>query len=193
MYNILMEEIINSFNTPQLVIMLLLGVLVLLFGYRVKKIAFFIAWFLLGYIGTTYLMPQIKTAIPEVASTQLYQVLIPIGGGLLLALLGFSIEKLCISGICFALVELVAIQYFGAEIQTIAIAAVVGVILGGASTMLLKPATIIATSGVGAYAITISLLILITGISQNDMYWPMLLSFTILGSVFQFLTTKNMS
>lgn len=186
-----MEEIISGFNTPELVIMLALGVLVMLFGYRVKKIAFFIAWFILGYMGVTYLMPQIMQWLPEVASTQLYQILLPIGGGLLLALLGFSIEKLCVGGICFALTMLVAVQYFGSEIQTIAIAAVVGVVIAGASTMLMKPATIIATAGVGAYAVTMALLILITGISKHDFYWPMLIGFTAVGAVFQFLTTKR--
>ena len=186
-----MEEIINGFNTPELVIMLALGVLVMLFGYRVKKVAFFVAWFILGYIGVSYLTPEIAKVLPEGLNTDLFRALIPIGGGLLLALLGFSIEKLCVSGICFALVMLVAVQYFGTEMQTIAIAAVVGIVVAGAATMLMKPATIIATSGVGAYAVTVALLILITGISQHDFYWPMLIGLTAVGAVFQFLTTKR--
>ncbi|MBR2840161.1 DUF4203 domain-containing protein [Candidatus Saccharibacteria bacterium] len=188
-----MEEIIRSLEVPQLVLVLGLGVLVLLFGYRIKKVAFFIAWFLLGYIGMNYLMPQITEWWPVVAETQLYQILVPIGGGLLLALLGFSIEKLCVSGICFALTMLVGIQYFGTEMQTITIAAVVGVLIAGAAVMLMKPATIIATSGVGAYAVTVALLMLIAGISQNEFYWPMLIGFTAMGSIFQFLTTKRVS
>jgi hypothetical protein len=188
-----MEEIIRGFGTTELIIMLALGVGMLLLGYRIKKIAFFVAWFILGYVGTSYLMPQITEMAPEVASTKLFQVLIPIGGGLLVALLGFSIEKLCVAGICFALTMLASIQYFGTDIQTIAISAIVGVIVAGVATMLMKPATIIATAGVGAYAITISLIVLITGISQNDAYWPMLLCLTAAGSIFQFMTTKNMS
>ena len=188
-----MEEIVSGFNTPELVIMLGLGVLVLLFGYRIKKMAFFVAWFILGYIGVTYLLPEIMKLLPEGFNTDLYRALIPIAGGLLLALLGFSIEKLCVGGICFALTMLVAVQYFGTEMQTLAIAAVVGVVVAGAATMLMKPATIIATAGVGAYAITVALLMLITGISQHEFYWPMLIGFTVVGAVFQFLTTKKMS
>lgn len=191
MYNEFMNEIINGFGTPELLIMLGLGIAVLLFGYRIKKVAFFVAWFILGYMGVSYLMPQLIQWLPEVATTQLFQILAPIGGGLLLALLGFSIEKLCVGGICFALTILVSVQYFGGEIQTLAIAAVVGIIIAGAAVILMKPATIIATSGVGAYAITLALLRLIPGISQDVFYWPMLIGFTTVGSVFQFLTTKR--
>ena len=190
-----METIVQGFETPELLIMLGLGLAVMLFGYRIKKVAFFIAWFLLGYIGTTNLLQvhEVQQMLPEVMSTQLFQILIPIGGGLLLALLGFSIEKLCVGGICFALVLLVGIQYFGNDIQTIAISAVIGIIVAGAAVMLMKPATIIATSGVGAYATTLALLMLISGINQATYYWPMLLGFTVIGSVFQFLTTKRVS
>ena len=99
-----LNELVANFQTPELFILLGLGLAVLLFGYRIKKIAFFIVWFLLGYLGISYLMPEIIKLSPEVASNDLFQILIPIGGGLLLALLGFSIEKLCVGGICFALV-----------------------------------------------------------------------------------------
>ncbi|MBR3052180.1 DUF4203 domain-containing protein [Candidatus Saccharibacteria bacterium] len=186
-----MEDVISGLSVPELIIVLALGLLVLLFGYRVKKIAFFIAWFILGYLGVSYFMPEIAKALPEIAATKLYQILIPIGGGLLLALLGFSIEKFCVSGICFALVMFVAIQYFGSDIQTLAIAGIIGVVVAGAATMLMKPATIIATAGVGAYAITLALLLLITGINREIYYWPMLIGLTVIGSGFQFLTTKR--
>ena len=188
-----MEEIVKGFGTTELVIMLLLGIVVLFFGYRIKKVAFFIAWFILGFVGTSYLMPQISQAIPEVANTQIYQILIQITGGILLSLLGFSIEKLCVGGLCFALVMLVSVQYFGSEMQTIAISAIIGVVVAGVAVMMMKPAAIIATSGVGAYAVTIAFLMLITGVSYNTFYWPMLIGFTLVGSIVQFLTTKHLS
>lgn len=183
----------NNFQTPELIIMLGVGLAVLLFGYRLKKIAFFIVWFLLGYIGMTYLMPEIVKLSPEIASSDLYKTLVPIGGGLLLALLGFSIEKLCVGGICFVLVMLVSSQYFGTEIQTLAVSAVVGVIAAGAAVVLMKPATIIATAAAGAYAIALALLALIPNISFGDFYWPLIIGIAVIGSVFQFLTTKHVS
>ncbi len=186
-------DIIENFQVPELIIMLGLGLAVLLFGYRLKKIAFFAIWFLLGFCGVMYLMPTIEQMWPEVATTELYKNLIPIAGGLLLALLGFSIEKLCVGGICFAIVMLAAVQYFGTEMQTLAIAAVVGIIAAGAAVMLMKPATIIATAVVGAYAITIAILALAPDISQETYYWPLIGGLGVLGSVFQFFTTKNVS
>ncbi|MBR3172749.1 DUF4203 domain-containing protein [Candidatus Saccharibacteria bacterium] len=186
-------EFIHNFQTPELIVMLCIGLAVLLFGYRIKKVAFFIIWFLLGYTGVTFLMPEIMKLWPDVASTQLYQTLIPIAGGLLLALLGFSIEKLCVGGISFALVMLVSTQYFGTEMQTLAISAVVGIIVAGAAVMLMKPATIIATSAAGGYAITLAVLALVPDINQEMYYWPMILGLTTVGSLFQFLTTKRLS
>ena len=186
-------EMIENFQTPELIIMLGVGLAVLLFGYRLKKIAFFVVWFMLGYLGMSYLMPQINNLVPEIAASELYQNLLPIAGGLLLALMGFSIEKLCVGGICFVLVMLLAVQYFGTDMQTLAIAAVVGVIVAGAAVMLMKPATIIATSAVGAYAITLALMKLVPDISFETYYWPMILGITAIGGVFQFLTTKRIS
>lgn len=188
-----MEDLIRGFDTPELVMMMGVGLAVLLFGYRIKKIAFFAIWFLLGFCGVTYLVPTIEQMWPEVASTDLYRALIPIAGGLLLALLGFSVEKLCVGGICFVLVMLASVQYFGTEMSTLAISAVVGVLTAGAAVMLMKPATIVATAAAGAYAITIALLLLIPDIDQGACYWPLLLGTAAVGSVFQFLTTKHVS
>lgn len=188
-----MEDLIQGFGTPELVMMMGIGLAVLLFGYRIKKIAFFAVWFLLGFCGVTYLMPTIEQMWPDLMATELYRNLVPIGGGLLLALLGFSIEKLCVSGICFALVMLVAVQYFGTDMSTLAVSAVVGVLAAGAAVMMMKPATIVATAAAGAYAITVALLILIPDVDQGVYYWPLLLGTAAVGSVFQFLTTKGVS
>lgn len=184
-------EIIDSFGTVELSIVAAAGLIVLLFGYRIKKVAFFVAWFLLGYLGVTFLLPNIVPMLPEAVNSELYQKLISVGGGLLLALLGFSIEKICVSGICFVLVMLVSAQYFGTEMQTLAISAVVAIIAAGLAVVLMKPATIIATAGIGAYAITIATIRLITDIDLETYYWPILIGLTAVGSIFQFLTTKR--
>lgn len=181
---------INNFGVPELLIMAGLGLAVLLFGYRIKKIAFFIIWFILGYNLMEFLMPTINSAIPQIVENQLYQILLPIGGGLLLALLGFSIEKLCVGGICFGLVMIITVQYFGTEMQTLAIGGVVGIIAAGAAVMLMKPAIIIATSLAGAYALTLAVLAL-TELSAGLYYWPMIIGVTVIGSIFQFATTKR--
>lgn len=168
-----------------------LGLAVLLFGYRIKKVAFFIVWFLVGYYLTGYLMPLVLNSVPQIAENELYQILIPIAGGLLLALLGFSIEKLCVGGICFALVLVITIRYFGTEIQVLAIGGIIGVVVAGLAVTMMKPATIIATAVAGAYAITIATLNLVPDLSSEIYYWPMLIGISVLGSIFQFSTTKH--
>ena len=178
-------------ETYELILMIAIGLALLFFGYRVKKIAFFLIWFLLGFNLTTFLMPTINNMVPQIAGQPLWQNLIPICGGLLLALMGFSIEKLCVGGICFVLVMVLAINYFGTDIATLAIAGVIGVIAAGAAVTLMKPATILATSLAGAYALTIALLVLFPQISKEIYYFPAIGIFTLIGALFQFSTTKH--
>ena len=183
----------NKLGIPEIIIMATAGLALVFFGYRIKKIAFFIIWFILGYNLTEFLMPTINKIAPEVILTDLYQTLIPIAGGLLLALLGFTIEKLCVGGICFTLVIMITIQYFGTEMQTLAIGGVIGVLMAGIAVMMIKPATIITTAVAGAYALTLAILALFPDINKEIYYFPILGGLSLLGSVFQFVTTKRLS
>ncbi len=192
------KQIINQsenfeFEMPEISVMMAVGLLVLLFGYRIKKIAFFIIWFLIGYNLMGYLMPIINSALPQIIDNQLFQFLIPVAGGLLAALLGFAVEKLCVGGICFGLVMLITVRYFGTEMPVVVIGAIIGVIAAGAAVTMMKPAAIIATAVAGAYALTLSILTLATGIDATTYYWPMLIGIATLGAVFQFVTTKRLS
>ena len=177
----------------ELLIMAGLGLAVMLFGYRVKKVAFFIIWFLIGYNLMLFLMPLINNVLPVIAESPLYQILLPIAGGLLLALLGFSIEKVCVAGICFFLVMMITVQYFGTDIPTLAVGAIIGVVAGAAATAMLKPAIIIATSLAGAYALTVALLNIFPVLDAQVLYFPLIAAFAVLGAIFQFATTKHVS
>lgn len=184
---------LDKLGIPEAIIMMGLGAVVLLFGYRIKKIAFFIIWFLLGFNLMMWLLPTINNLVPEIAASDLYQTLLPIAGGLLLALLGFSIEKLCVGGICFVLSMLIAIQYFGTDIQTMAIGGIIGVLVAGLAVMVMKPATIIATAVAGAYALTLAIMKLNADIDFEAFYWPMIFGIAAVGAVFQFITTKRIN
>jgi hypothetical protein len=105
--------------------------------------------------------------------------------------MGFSIEKLCVGGICFVLVMVMAMNCFGTDIATLAIAGVIGVIAAGAAVTLMKPATILATSLAGAYALTTALLVLFPQISKEIYYFPAIGVFALVGALFQFSTTKH--
>lgn len=174
-----------------MIIMAAVGLALMFFGYRIKKVAFFLIWFILGYNLMSFLMPTINNLVPQIADNNIYQMLLPIGGGLLLSLMGLSIEKLCVGGICFALVMVITVRYFGTEMQTLAIGGIVGVLAAGAAVTLMKPATIVATSVAGAYAITLAVLVLFPDINEEIFYFPILGGLSVLGSVFQFLTTKQ--
>lgn len=181
----------SNLGTPEMIIMAAVGLALMFFGYRIKKIAFFLIWFILGYNLMSFLMPTINNLVPQIAENNLYQILLPIGGGLLLSLMGLSIEKLCVGGICFALVMVITVRYFGTEMQTLAIGGVGGVFAAMLGVKLMKPATIMATSVTGAYAITLAVLALFPDINGEIFYFPILGGLSVLGSVFQFLTTKR--
>ena len=186
-----LENALKDLSEAELVITMAVGAAVLLAGYRIKKVAFFIVWFIIGLNLTHYLMPWLNGAVPQIDESDLWQNLIPIAGGLLLALMGFTIEKVCVGGIVFALVIIVTMYNFGSEIQTLAIGAVVGVIAAGAAVMMMKPAIILATSLAGAYVITVGVIQLSS--VGGDMYFPMLIGLTAFGALTQFLTTKKVS
>lgn len=183
---------IQGLELYELIIFIAIGLAVLFFGYRIKKVAFFIIWFLLGFNLMQWLMPTINQMVPEIANDVLYQNLLPIGGGVILAMLGFSIEKLCLGGICFVLVILATIQYFGTEMSTLAIGGIVGIVAAGAAVALMKPATIIATAAAGSYALTLAIFAFFSeSLSFDTFYWPILIGIAAIGSIFQFLTTKR--
>ncbi len=184
-------EIIKQMAVYETILLIAIGLAVLLFGYRIKKVAFFIIWFLLGFNLMMILMPFINQMVPQIVGNDLWQNLLPIAGGLLLALLGFSIEKVCVAGICFALVMMITVNYFGTDILTLAIGAIIGVIAAGAAVTLMKPAIIIATAIAGSYALTLSILTIFTQLPWGIAYFPLLAGIAFLGAVFQFATTKH--
>ena len=182
---------IRGLEIYESLVMAAVGLAVLLFGYRLKKVAFFIIWFLIGYNIMLVLMPIINGAVPQIAGDSLYQTLLPIAGGVLLAMLGFSIEKLCVAGICFFLVMLIVIQYFGTDVVTLVIGAIIGAVSAASATALMKPAIIIATSVAGAWALTLALLNIFPVIDASIFFLPFIAAFAILGAIFQFATTKH--
>lgn len=182
----------GQFGMPEGVIMIFLGVLVLFFGYRIKKIAFFVVWFLLGFNLVKMLMPMINNAVPAIADSDIYQILIPVAGGAILGMLGFTIEKLCVAGIAFALTMMVTVQYFGTETTTLIIGAVTAIAVSGIAVMMIKPAIIVLTAIAGAYAIVTALPNIWHELNIGDLYWPILGGLAILGTVVQFMTTKKL-
>ena len=182
---------LSKLQMPEVIVMAIAGLLLLFLGYRIKKVGFFIIWFLIGFNLMRILMPAINTVAPDAMKTDLWQTLLPIAGGLLLAFFGFSIEKLCVGGMVFGLVLMLTMQYFGTEIQTLVIGAILGIVLGGFAVTLMKPTIIIATALMGAYTLVLAVFKFTSSLDPAVFYFPLLIGFTAVGSVVQFLTTKN--
>ena len=169
-----------------------IGLALIFVGYKIKRVAFFIIWFLLGYIGTGYLMPIINSNLPDIAGSDFWQGLLPILGGLILGLMGFMVEKVCIAGSVFGLTILMTAQYFGTEIQTMTIGGIIGAVLAGFATMMMKPATIVATAVAGAYALTLAVIAIgSSNLNGDELFWPMIIGFSALGSVVQFISCRH--
>ncbi len=137
-------------------------------------------------------MPTLNSWVPQIAGSQLWQILMPIAGGILLAFLGLSIEKLCVAGIVFGLTMVITMKYFGTDVPTLAVGAIIGLVLGGIAVNMMKPAIIIATSLAGAYCLTVALLTWVPSINPTIFYFPILAILTIVGCVMQSGSTRDL-
>lgn len=178
-------------NQTEVIMMAIVGLLLLFAGFKIKKIAFFILWFLLGFNLVVIFLPLLSNVMPDIVNDPFWQNVFPLVGGLLLAMFGFTIEKVCIGVAVFALTMLITVQYFGTDVQTIIIGAVIGTVLAGGAVMLVKPAIILATALVGSYTMTTLILFFATGLDPAVYYFPLLFGGAALGSVVQFITTKG--
>ena len=80
--------------TAEILIALALGLVVCFFGYKLKKLAFAIAWFLIGYTLCSHFAPDIIAWMPQLENPNLWMEILPIAVGLLAALMGLTIERL---------------------------------------------------------------------------------------------------
>ncbi|MBO7664885.1 hypothetical protein J6S46_03465 [Candidatus Saccharibacteria bacterium] len=177
----------------EVILALILGAFVCLFGYKLKKIVFFIAWFLIGYTLMSRFMPFINQSVPAIAESSLWQFILPIAGGLLLSLLGFSIEKLCVGLLAFFTTLAVAVNQFGVSGEVIGIACILGVILGAVAVNMIKPATIIITAIAGSYVMTDAIIALFPGSLARGSVLALLVlaGIALVGAIFQFSNTKH--
>lgn len=175
----------------EFIIALVLGLFACFFGYKLKKVIFFIAWFLIGYTIMTKIMPYINDNAPMIAESELYQFLLPIAGGVLLSMFGFSIEKLCVALLAFFAVVAFAINQFGISGEVLAVAAIIGVFAGALATTMMKPATILVTAIAGGIVAADSIMKIFPGIPYAQYYYLIFLGITAVGAIFQFVNAKN--
>lgn len=161
-----------------------IGVFLCLFGYRIKKVTFIVIWFIIGY----YLM---SLAVPHLTTDPIWSQILPIGAGLILGILGFSIEKFCIFAVATFTVATTIIETFQLhEILFIALAIGAGVIVGCVATAFIKPLGIITTALSGAKLIA---KYVTSGLAlQHEPYFLIILiACFAIGAIFQFKTCRH--
>ena len=175
-----MEELLEY----EALIAIAIGVFLCLFGYRIKKVAFIVIWFIIGY----YLA---SLAIPHITDDQTWQQLVPIGIGILTGMLGFSIEKFCIFAVAAFTVSTTIIEAFQmTEIFQIGLAIAAGVIIGCIAISLIKPLGIITTALSGAKLIA-KYSVAQFALAHHPYFLIILCAGAAIGILFQFKNCKH--
>lgn len=181
-------QIANIF-VPGAIISIILGLLVCFFGYKIKKIAFFIVGFIIGYnLG-------LKVPSEWYAGNDIITMILPFLTGLLLSLVALTAEKICVSLIVGVFVFFAAINFQGGAFtpQTIIIAAIAAAIAGCIAGFLVKPASIIATAIIGAYYVGINTVGLgIPYVTYTPFFYIITCVLAVLGMLYQFKKNKGL-
>ena len=166
-------------SIPTEVAALIIGAFLLLFGYRVKKIAITIIWFIVGYW-------LVSLFVDKIIADQMWQFILQCVGGLLLGMFGMTIEKFAIFVTVGVTFGMSAIQNFGpvTDWTLPAIAVAIGVVTGTIGVWLIKPMVILATSVEGARLVIVSALALL-GWAQPEYYIVIFLALAAVGAIFQ--------
>ena len=118
-----------------------IGVFLCLFGYRLKKIAMTVIWFVIGFF-------LVSLFVDKIIDDQIWQLILCGVGGLVLSMFGLTIEKFAIFVTVGATFALTILQSFGPPTDWVlpAISIAIGVTAGAFATWLMKPMLILATA-----------------------------------------------
>ena len=175
---------INSLLQYEAIIAIIIGIFLCLFGYRIKKVAFIVIWFIIGF----YLA---SLAMPHITDDPTWQTLVPIAVGVLTGMLGFSIEKFCIFAVAAFTVSTTIIETFQLnEVFTIGLAIAAGVIVGCIAVSLIKPLGIITTALSGSKLIA-KYAVAELALAHNPYFIIILCAGAAIGILFQFKNCKH--
>ncbi|MBP5633747.1 hypothetical protein J6X13_02310 [Candidatus Saccharibacteria bacterium] len=169
------------------IIAIAIGVFLALFGYKLKRVAFVIIWFVIGYYLATLV-------VPNITSDPTWQKLIPICTGVVLSVFGFSVEKLCIFAVAAFSVATTLIDAFQmTEPIWITLAIAAGVIVGMIAVSFIKPLGIITTALSGGKLIAkYSIIQFPNLLSHYPSFFIILAVSAAIGMIFQFKSCKHL-
>lgn len=186
---------INTINvTVTPIIAIIIGLILAFAGYRLKRIAMAIIWFVIGY-------SFVGQIAPNLIEDPFWQMILRIAAGAILSMIGLSIEKLAVSLTTGVVVTWFIIQHFGPvtdwTLPCIAIA--IGVVAGTIAVWAMKPAVIVFTGIEGANLLATNILALIPAEILGKLPFDSGLLFTIVfviiavvGITSQWQSTRNM-
>ena len=172
-------------GAPQTIIAIILGIILLFFGYKAKRIAIAIIGFVVGWgIAANF--------APNLVADPFWQFIIKLAAGAILGVCAISLERLAVFAI-------VGFAFWSAAYEAIAIpdpmahigiSVAIGVVAGVISVWLLKPMFIIASSVKGAQMISTMAL---TAFNIPTQPWALVLLVVLaaLGIVFQWKDCKH--
>jgi hypothetical protein len=180
-----------SIFIPETIITIVLALIVCFFGYKLKKLALFLIWFIIGYsIGKMIPTDQL------ISDGQIWATILPLATGLLAALLSLSIERLCVSLLAGTIGFFATMNLFFGGVYTlmpnIVVSVAVGVVLGCIAVACIKPMSILVTAIGGAYYAAMALASL-SFIAKINLPMALILTCILatLGAVFQFKNNKG--
>lgn len=159
--------------TAENIIKIILGIVLLLYGFKFKKITLALLWFAICY----QLVMQYG---PNFISNNILLLVIAIGLGFLGAAFSITLEKIAISIVAF-LIGFYAVYNVGTSIFFIIGGIVLGLILAFLARKFLKIIIIIITSYMGAVLIAPLILSFLTAMNSNTL----ILLATVVGIVYQ--------
>ena len=185
-----MENALSEFanfitGAPQTIIAIILGAILLLFGYKVKRIAIAIIGFVIGWSIAAQFAPSL-------IADSFWQFIIKLTCGAILGVTAITIEHLAI----FAIVGLACGSAFyhtfaiADPIAHIGISVAVGVVTGAISVWAVKPMFIIASSIKGAQLISASAISLFN-IPPDPWALVLLVALASAGIIFQWKDCKH--
>jgi len=176
----------SSIAGYETLIAIAIGVFLCLFGYKLKRVAFVIIWFAIGY----YLMSLLA---PKLTNDPTWLQLLPIAAGVVLGVFGFSLEKLCIFAVAAYAVSTTLIDTFLLyEPLHIALAIGAGVVVGLLAVRLIKPFGIVTTAFSGAKLIAKYSLTALP-LAHYPSFPIILLAAAAIGILFQFKSCKHLN
>ena len=167
------------------IVLIIVGVLFLLFGYKIQKIIIALSWFIIGFL----LAGMVAKLFVDASSVLL---VVQIIVGIIFALLGFKLEKLAIYlAVAFYSYKFIGpyITFFNEKLLNLVVAVVISLMIGAISTKAIRPIFIIITCLFGTSLIMNNIGNYITLTKNISLIVSIVL--VLIGLVSQFKTNKS--